>query len=70
MKHWIVDFSIKYRFGDVAAEELTIKVEAENITIALGKALQYINESYHDKEKRGIEQIVIWEIAMVEEDVF
>lgn len=70
MKHWTVDFSIKYRTGDVAVEELTIKVEAENITIALGKALQYINESYRDKEKRGIEQIVIWNISILEDDVF
>lgn len=70
MKHWTVDFSIKYRTGDVAVEELTIQVEAENITIALGKALQYINESYRDKEKRGIEQIVIWNVSIIEDDVF
>ena len=71
MKHWIVDFSIKYRFGDVAVEELTIMVEAENITIALGKALQYIDENYPDREKRGIEQIAIWKIGIVAgEDVF
>lgn len=71
MKHWIVDFSIKYLTGEVAVEELTIKVEAENITIALGKALQYIEENYRDKEKRGIEQIAIWNIGIAaEEDVF
>ena len=71
MKHWRVDFSIKYRLGDVAAEELTIIVEAENITIALGKAMQYIDENYRDREKRGIEQIAIWNIGIAaEEDVF
>lgn len=48
-----------------------ILVEAENITIALGKALQYIEENYRDKEKRGIEQIVIWNVGIVAgEDVF
>lgn len=70
MKHWRVDFSIKYRLGDVAAEELTIIVEAENITIALGKALQYTDKNYRDREKRGIEQIVIWSINIIEDDVF
>ena len=70
MKHWRVDYSIKYRFGDIAIEELSIRVEAENITIALGKALQYIDNDYRDKEKRGIEQIVIWSIGMIEDDVF
>ena len=70
MKHWRVDYSIKYRFGDIAVEELSIRVEAENITIALGKALQYIDNDYRDKEKRGIEQIVIWSIGMIEDDVF
>lgn len=70
MKHWRVDFSIKYRLGDVAAEELTIIVEAENITIALGKALQYTDKNYHDRGKRGIEQIVIWSINIIEDDVF
>ena len=70
MKHWIADFSIKYRAGDVATEEVSIRVEAENITIALGKALQYIDDNYRDREKRGIEQIVIWSIGMIEDDVF
>lgn len=70
MKRWRVDYSIKYRFGDIAVEELSIRVEAENITIALGKALQYIDNDYRDKEKRGIEQIVIWSIGMIEDDVF
>lgn len=70
MKRWRVDYSIKYRFADIAVEELSIKVEAENITIALGKALQYIDNDYRDKEKRGIEQIVIWSIGMIEDDVF
>ena len=71
MKHWIADFSIKYRAGDVAIEEVSIRVEAENITIALGKAMQYIDENYRDREKRGIEQIVIWNIGIAaEEDVF
>lgn len=70
MKHWRVDFSIKYRLGDVAVEELTIMVEAENITIALGKALQYTDKNYRDREKRGIEQIVIWSINIIEDDVF
>lgn len=71
MKHWIADFSIKYRAGDVATEEVSIRVEAENITIALGKALQYIDENYHDREKRGIEQIAIWNIGIAaEDDVF
>ena len=71
MKHWRVDYSIKYRFGDIAVEELSIRVEAENITIALGKALQYIDENYRDREKRGIEQIAIWNIGIAtEEDVF
>ena len=70
MKKWIVDFSIKYRSGDVAVEEVTIEAEAENITIALGGALQYISNNY-DKEKRGIEKIVIWNIGIAaDNDVF
>ncbi len=69
MKHWRVDFSIKYRRGEVAVEEVTLKIEGENITIALGKAIQHINQ-IREEDQGNIDQIVIWDIGMIEDDVF
>lgn len=69
MKHWRVDFSIKYRRGEAAVEEVTLKIEGENITIALGKAIQHINQ-IREEDQGNIDQIVIWDIGMIEDDVF
>ena len=69
MKHWRVDFSIKYRRGEVAVEEVTLKIEGENITIALGKAIQHINQ-VREEDQGNIDQIVIWNIGMIDDDVF
>lgn len=69
MKHWTVDFSIRYRRGEVGHEEQLIKIEAENITIALGKAIQHIN-MIRARDTGNIDQIVIWNISIIEDDVF
>ena len=69
MKHWRVDFSIKYRRGEVAVEEVTLEIDGENITIALGKAIQHINQ-VREEDQGKIDQIVIWDIGMIEDDVF
>ena len=69
MKHWAVDFSIRYRTGEIEHEEQELEVEAENITIALGKAIQHINQ-IREEDQGNIDQIVIWNIGMKEEDVF
>jgi hypothetical protein len=66
MKHWIVDFSIKYTNGTVKEGQATL--EAKNITIALGMALGNIRKPMlQDPE---ISDVVIWGVGIVEDEVF
>ena len=66
MKHWIVDFSIKYTNGTVEEGQATL--EAKNITIALGMALGNIRKPMlQDPE---ISDVVIWGVGIVEDEVF
>lgn len=66
MKHWIVDYSIKYTNGTVKEGQATL--EAENITIALGMALGNIRKPMlQDPE---ISDVVIWGVGIVEDEVF
>ena len=62
MKHWIVDFSIKYTNGTVEEGQATL--EAKNITIALGNIRKPMLQ---DPE---ISDVVIRGVGIVEDEVF
>ena len=64
MKHWLINYSIKNASGRVKEGEVTL--EAENITIALGMALENIRKPMlNDPE---ITDVVIWNVGIIEED--
>ena len=62
MKHWIVDFSIKYTNGTVKEGQATL--EAKNITIALGNIRKPMLQ---DPE---ISDVVIRGVGIVKDEVF
>lgn len=66
MKHWMVDYSIRYIDGKVKEERATL--EARNITIALGMALGNIRKPLMQDPE--ISDVVIWDVGIVEQDVF
>ena len=66
MKHWRVDYSVKYINGET--EELAEKIEARNITVALGQALTDIVQPA--RKKPEISDVVIWNIGIMEDEVF
>lgn len=70
MKHWIINYSVKFRTG--AVEEHKITVEAENIAEALGRGQRHVDMLHAEnaENKATIEQIVIWDIGIVEMEVF
>ena len=66
MKHWMIDYSIRYINGTVKEGQAT--VEARNISIALGMALGNIRKPMlQDPE---ISDVVIWDVGIVEDEVF
>ena len=66
MRHWNVDYSIKYIDGTVKEEQATL--EARNISIAVGMALGNIRKPMlKDPE---ISDVVIWDVGIVEDEVF
>ena len=66
MKHWSVDYSIKYINGKV--KEGNAKLEARNITIAVGLALANIRKPLMKDPE--ISDVVIWDVGIVEDEVF
>ena len=66
MKHWEIQFSMKYKTGRVKEGQVTM--EAEDITIALGMALGNIRDPMMKDPE--IEDVVIWDVGIVEDDVF
>lgn len=67
MKHWIINYSVKFRTG--AIEEHKVTVEAESIAEALGRGQRHV-DMLREENKATIEQIVIWDIGIVEMEVF
>ena len=66
MKHWMIDFSIRYIDGSKKEGQTTL--EARSITVALGMALENIRKPMlQDSE---ISDVVIWGVGIVEEEVF
>ena len=66
MKHWNVDYSIKYIDGTVEEKQTTL--EARNISIAVGMALGNIRKPMLKEPE--ISDVVIWDVGIVEEEVF
>lgn len=66
MKHWMIDFSIKYIDGKVKEGQATL--EARNITIALGMAIGNIRKPMLKNPE--ISDVVIWDVGIVEDEVF
>ena len=66
MKRWLIHFSIKYT--NEAFKEGNVEVEAANISDALNNVVENIQKPYlKDPE---ITDFVIWDIGIIEEDVF
>lgn len=68
MKHWEIQFSMKYKTGRV--KEGQVILEAENITIALAEAWRDVCEPMLKGPDTEIADVVIWYAGIVEEDVF
>lgn len=66
MKHWMIDYSIKYINGTVKEGQAT--VEARNISIALGMALGNIRKPMMQDPE--ITDVVIWGVGIIEDEVF
>ena len=66
MKHWRVDYSINYIDGRV--EEKAAIVEARNITVALGIAINDVTDPL--KGRLDVTRATIWNIGIMEDDVF
>ena len=60
MKNWKIDYSVRSAMG---VDELYIIVEAEDIHVALAAAEKAI-------EERPGEEVVIWDVGIMEDDVF
>jgi len=67
MKHWIINYSVKYHSGVV--EEHKVTVEADSIAEALERGQRHV-DMLRKENKATIEQIVIWDIGIVEMEVF
>ena len=66
MKHWSIDYSIKYTDGSV--RELKEQVEAKNIGRALALAIKCIKKPL--LLRRDVADVVIWDVGICEVDVF
>lgn len=66
MKHWSIDYSIKYIDGTVKEEQATL--EARNISIAVGMALGNIRKPMMQDPE--ITDVVIWGVGIIEDEVF
>lgn len=66
MKHWSVDYSIKYKDGRITEEKATL--EAKNISIAVGMALGNIRKPM--LQNPDVQDVVIWDVGIIEEEVF
>ena len=66
MKHWIVDYSVRFMNGSI--EEYRTDFLTDTIKEALDMAEKMTTE-LKDKDD-SIEQIVIWSIGIQEMDVF
>ena len=66
MKTWRIDYSIKEKSGEIT--ESSAKLKAENITTALGLGLKNVREPMISSP--DVEDIVIWSVTIIDEDVF
>lgn len=66
MKHWRVDYTIKYIDG--REEELDVTLEANSIVAAADLAVKNIEDPQTNNPE--ISDIVIWNVGIMENDVF
>lgn len=66
MKHWKIDYSLKTADG---VQEKYLFVEAHNIDDALAKAHKAVATAELKESKAG-DMFVIWDVGMMEEEVF
>lgn len=66
MKNWKISYSVK-RFGEVKEKELFL--EAANIDDALAKAHKAVARAELPDCKAG-DMFVIWDVGIMEDDVF
>lgn len=66
MKHWLIDYSVNSADG-ITEKRLT--VEAASIDDALAKAHKAVATKELPNLKPG-DRVVIWNIGIIEEDVF
>lgn len=67
MKHWIADYTVKYKDGREEKKTDTT-VEEHDITRALATVINdIINPMRMDPE---VEEVVVWNIGIIEDDVF
>lgn len=66
MKHWRIDYTVEYIDG--RQEELTAEVEARNITVALGLAINDVTDPL--RRQPEVSRAVIWNVGIMEDNVF
>jgi len=66
MKHWLIEYSIKYTDGRQKEEQA--KLTAKNITIAVAMALTNISGPL--LQDPDVSDVVIWNCGIIEDDVF
>ena len=66
MKHWLIEYSIKYTHGRQKEERANLT--AKNITIAVAMALTNISRPL--LQDPDVSDVVIWNVGMIEDDVF
>lgn len=66
MKHWKIDYAVKNAAGH---EEKSLVVEAVNIDDALSRAHKAVATKELPASRHG-DRFVIWNIGIIEDDVF
>lgn len=66
MKHWQIDYTIKYKSG--RKQDGVATIEANNIVSAMASALSNIRKPMIENPE--VEDLRIWDIGIVEESVF
>ena len=65
MKHWLIDYSVKYT--DDRIEEISTEIETENIAQAFVIACEIVDDV---NARMDVRDAVLWGIGIVEDDVF
>ena len=66
MKHWMINYDVKYKDGHIEEKRATVK--GRYMVTALGTALLDIIDPLLERE--DVREAVIWNIGIMEDDVF